>query len=160
VISVRYNFFFVLIIVNGLVNVARSVTYPPCPGVPGSSLRCDPYWISRLCSVATDEFWEIVLTDATAGLFYALCDLLFRLHIAIGREVPDVARPCFPSQEWFQPERILKKIFASCTFGAPATRSLRGRWGCVLTYKKTNKLRGLSPHANYTDRAAAAGRRS
>jgi len=24
----------------------------------------------------------------------------------------------------------------------------------------TNKLRGLSPHANYTDRAAAAGRRS
>jgi len=25
---------------------------------------------------------------------------------------------------------------------------------------KTNKLRGLSPHANYTDRAAAAGRRS
>ena len=23
-----------------------------------------------------------------------------------------------------------------------------------------NKLRGLSPHANYTDRAAAAGRRS
>jgi len=26
--------------------------------------------------------------------------------------------------------------------------------------KQTNKLRGLSPHANYTDRAAAAGRRS
>jgi len=26
--------------------------------------------------------------------------------------------------------------------------------------KKQNKLRGLSPHANYTDRAAAAGRRS
>ena len=25
---------------------------------------------------------------------------------------------------------------------------------------QTNKLRGLSPHANYTDRAAAAGRRS
>jgi len=25
---------------------------------------------------------------------------------------------------------------------------------------KQNKLRGLSPHANYTDRAAAAGRRS
>jgi len=30
----------------------------------------------------------------------------------------------------------------------------------VFTYKQTNKLRGLSPHANYTDRAAAAGRRS
>jgi len=29
----------------------------------------------------------------------------------------------------------------------------------VRTYTKT-KLRGLSPHANYTDRAAAAGRRS
>jgi len=27
-----------------------------------------------------------------------------------------------------------------------------------IAYKK--KLRGLSPHANYTDRAAAAGRRS
>jgi len=26
--------------------------------------------------------------------------------------------------------------------------------------KNTLKLRGLSPHANYTDRAAAAGRRS
>ena len=26
--------------------------------------------------------------------------------------------------------------------------------------QKQNKLRGLSPHANYTDRAAAAGRRS
>ena len=26
--------------------------------------------------------------------------------------------------------------------------------------KKKTKLRGLSPHANYTDRAAAAGRRS
>jgi len=25
---------------------------------------------------------------------------------------------------------------------------------------KKKKLRGLSPHANYTDRAAAAGRRS
>jgi len=29
----------------------------------------------------------------------------------------------------------------------------------IKTKKKT-KLRGLSPHANYTDRAAAAGRRS
>jgi len=29
----------------------------------------------------------------------------------------------------------------------------------IIIYK-TNKLRGLSPHANYTDRAAAAGRRS
>jgi len=28
-----------------------------------------------------------------------------------------------------------------------------------VCYTKT-KLRGLSPHANYTDRAAAAGRRS
>ena len=28
------------------------------------------------------------------------------------------------------------------------------------THKQTNKLRGLSPRANYTDRAAAAGRRS
>jgi len=27
-------------------------------------------------------------------------------------------------------------------------------------HKQKNKLRGLSPHANYTDRAAAAGRRS
>jgi len=26
--------------------------------------------------------------------------------------------------------------------------------------QKKKKLRGLSPHANYTDRAAAAGRRS
>ena len=26
--------------------------------------------------------------------------------------------------------------------------------------RSTNKLRGLSPHANYTDRAAAVGRRS
>jgi len=34
-------------------------------------------------------------------------------------------------------------------------------WECVgnITELKT-KLRGLSPHANYTDRAAAAGRRS
>jgi len=31
--------------------------------------------------------------------------------------------------------------------------------GSVETDTKT-KLRGLSPHANYTDRAAAAGRRS
>jgi len=29
-----------------------------------------------------------------------------------------------------------------------------------LMYYYKNKLRGLSPHANYTDRAAAAGRRS
>ena len=29
-----------------------------------------------------------------------------------------------------------------------------------VQYKTTNKLCGLSPHANYTDRAAAAGRRS
>jgi len=29
-----------------------------------------------------------------------------------------------------------------------------------LNIKQTNKLRGLSPHANYTDRAVAAGRRS
>ena len=28
------------------------------------------------------------------------------------------------------------------------------------TYKYKKKLRGLSPQANYTDRAAAAGRRS
>ena len=28
------------------------------------------------------------------------------------------------------------------------------------TQKQTNKLRGLSPRANYTDRAVAAGRRS
>ena len=28
------------------------------------------------------------------------------------------------------------------------------------TNKQTNKLRGLSPQANYTDRTAAAGRRS
>jgi len=28
------------------------------------------------------------------------------------------------------------------------------------TFKLKTKLRGLSPHANYTDRAAAAGRRS
>jgi len=32
-------------------------------------------------------------------------------------------------------------------------------WPLSLPTKKT-KLRGLSPHANYTDRAAAAGRRS
>jgi len=32
-------------------------------------------------------------------------------------------------------------------------------WWGFLTNKQT-KLRGLSPHANYTDRAAAAGRRS
>ena len=31
---------------------------------------------------------------------------------------------------------------------------------CSNTYIKKKKLRGLSPHANYTDRAAAAGRRS
>jgi len=30
----------------------------------------------------------------------------------------------------------------------------------LLPKKQTNKLRGLSPHANYTDRAAAACRRS
>jgi len=30
----------------------------------------------------------------------------------------------------------------------------------VLNKQNKNKLRGLSPHANYTDRAAAAGRRS
>jgi len=30
----------------------------------------------------------------------------------------------------------------------------------VCGYQQTNKLRGLSPHANYTERAAAAGRRS
>jgi len=29
-----------------------------------------------------------------------------------------------------------------------------------LDVKKLTKLRGLSPQANYTDRAAAAGRRS
>ena len=34
-----------------------------------------------------------------------------------------------------------------------------GRWVGLTTFK-TNKLRGLSPHANYTDRVAAAGRRS
>jgi len=32
---------------------------------------------------------------------------------------------------------------------------------CVIfELKLKTKLRGLSPHANYTDRAAAAGRRS
>jgi len=30
----------------------------------------------------------------------------------------------------------------------------------LVRNNKTNKLRGLSPRANYTDRAAAAGRRS
>jgi hypothetical protein len=41
VISVRYKMiFFVLIIVNCLINVARSVTHSLCPGVPGSSLGC------------------------------------------------------------------------------------------------------------------------
>jgi len=30
----------------------------------------------------------------------------------------------------------------------------------VSTVNNKNKLRGLSPRANYTDRAAAAGRRS
>jgi hypothetical protein len=30
----------------------------------------------------------------------------------------------------------------------------------IKTYKTKTKLRGLSPRANYTDRAAAAGRRS
>jgi len=30
----------------------------------------------------------------------------------------------------------------------------------ACTKIQTNKLRGLSPRANYTDRAAAAGRRS
>ena len=30
----------------------------------------------------------------------------------------------------------------------------------ALNYKQTNKLCGLSPRANYTDREAAAGRRS
>jgi len=30
----------------------------------------------------------------------------------------------------------------------------------MYDYKKKLKLRGLSPHVNYTDRAAAAGRRS
>jgi len=29
-----------------------------------------------------------------------------------------------------------------------------------IKFYRTRKLRGLSPHANYTDRAAAAGRRS
>jgi len=32
--------------------------------------------------------------------------------------------------------------------------------GNFLRHKTKTKLRGLSPHANYTDRAAAAGRRS
>ena len=32
--------------------------------------------------------------------------------------------------------------------------------GLTYTIKTKTKLRGLSPHANYTDRAAAAGRRS
>ena len=31
---------------------------------------------------------------------------------------------------------------------------------CIYIYIYITKLRGLSPHANYTDRAAAAGRRS
>ena len=31
---------------------------------------------------------------------------------------------------------------------------------CILIIRPNIKLRGLSPHANYTDRAAAAGRRS
>jgi len=30
----------------------------------------------------------------------------------------------------------------------------------ILCYQPSLVLRGLSPHANYTDRAAAAGRRS
>ena len=30
----------------------------------------------------------------------------------------------------------------------------------VCVFQKKNKLRGLSPRANYTDRAAASGRRS
>jgi len=34
------------------------------------------------------------------------------------------------------------------------------RTGLSFLQKKQTKLRGLSPHANYTDRAAAAGRRS
>jgi len=36
---------------------------------------------------------------------------------------------------------------------------IKRQCGTYMT-KKTNKLRGLSPHATYTDRAAAAGRRS
>ena len=32
--------------------------------------------------------------------------------------------------------------------------------GAVTAMSKQTKLRGLSPRANYTDRAAAAGRRS
>ena len=36
--------------------------------------------------------------------------------------------------------------------------SVGSDWGLISSVKK--KLRGLSPRANYTDRAAAAGRRS
>jgi len=42
---------------------------------------------------------------------------------------------------------------------SPLTSSYATIINCT-TQKQTNKLRGLSPHANYTDRAAAAGRRS
>ena len=39
-------------------------------------------------------------------------------------------------------------------------RQWRNEFGTQPPTKTKTKLRGLSPHANYTDRAAAAGRRS
>ena len=39
-----------------------------------------------------------------------------------------------------------------------STKKVAGRAYCQC--KQQQQLRGLSPHANYTDRAAAAGRRS
>jgi len=47
----------------------------------------------------------------------------------------------------------------------PANTPARNAWNhmkcstTALNTKTKTKLRGLSPHANYTDRAAAAGRR-
>ena len=58
------------------------------------------------------------------------------------------------------------EVGRNCWDGGMATACTQGRYGKERREKRkaqTNaktKLRGLSPHANYTDRAAAAGRRS
>jgi len=46
------------------------------------------------------------------------------------------------------------------TVGCNASRRKRRRYIYMYVYIYKKKLRGLSPRANYIDRAAAAGRRS
>ena len=65
--------------------------------------------------------------------------------------------------KWNRPFRRKTKFgFCACaiTFHKQSTNEIPLRVKFVLSANTKTKLRGLSPRANYTDRAAAAGRQS